>query len=88
MKEVFGGMANEDGVMKETHDLLTREKNCHADKQAAMYKSWERQVYHNIQDQISENLRKLSPRHISSKLRNSPHPQLFLNTFILNTFIA
>lgn len=69
MKEVFGGMGNEDGVMKETHDMLTREKDYHTDKQAALYKSWERQVYHNIQDQISDNLKKLSPRHISSKLR-------------------
>ncbi|KAG0582138.1 hypothetical protein KC19_3G036600 [Ceratodon purpureus] len=69
MKEVFGGMANEDGVMKDTHEMLTREKNCHTDKQAAMYKSWERQVYHNIQDQISDNLKKISPRHISNKLR-------------------
>jgi len=72
MTEVFRGMANEDGVMKESHELLTREKHCYADKQAALYKSWERQVYHNIQNQIGDNLSKLSPGKISSKLCESP----------------
>lgn len=73
MKEVFDGMAGtDDGVMKETKEMLTREKNAQTDKQAALYKSWERQIYHNIQNQISSELKKLSPGYISSKLREHP----------------
>lgn len=72
MKEVFSGLKNEDGVMKDTHEILTRDKNSKTDKQAAMHKSWERQVYHNIQGQISAELQKLSPQHISNKLREYP----------------
>lgn len=81
MKEVFGGMKGESGVMKDVTELLNREKNNHDDKQVAMYKQWERHVYHQIQDQIAEKLKKLSPDQISKKLRkllnripcDSPH---------------
>ncbi|XP_024382144.1 uncharacterized protein [Physcomitrium patens] len=70
MTDVFGVMRCEGGgVVEEVNSMIAREKNVHADKQAAMYKSWEMHVYHNIQDQIGEKLRKLSPDQISSKLR-------------------
>jgi DNA primase catalytic subunit len=73
MREVFGGMAGtEEGVMKDTTELLTRHKNNHDDKQAAMYKQWERHVFHNIQNQIAKKLKKLTPDQISKKLRMSP----------------
>jgi xanthine dehydrogenase iron-sulfur cluster and FAD-binding subunit A len=59
MREVFGGMAG-------------TEENNHDDKQAAMYKQWERHVFHNIQNQIAKKLKKLTPDQISKKLRMSP----------------
>lgn len=72
MSEVFGGMAGtEDGVMKDTTDMLTREKNSHDDKQAAMYKQWERHVFHHIQNQVAKKLKRLTPDQISKKLRKS-----------------
>lgn len=69
MQEVFGGMKGESGVMKDTTELLNREKNNHDDKQVSIYKQWERHVYHHIQNQISKKLKKLTPDQISKKLR-------------------
>lgn len=69
MKEVFGGMKGESGVMKDVTELLNREKHNHDDKQVAMYKQWEQRVYHHIQNQIARKLKKLSPDQISKKLR-------------------
>jgi len=71
MQEVFGGMKSESGVMKDVTELLSREKHNRDDKQVAMYKQWERHVYHHIQNQIAKKLKKLTPDQISKKLRTS-----------------
>lgn len=68
LHSITAGMNNEDGVMKDTNDVLIREKNNHDDRQAAMYKMWERQVFHNINNQISKKLQRLSPDQIANKL--------------------
>lgn len=79
MKEVFGGMKGESGVMKDTTELLNREQHNHDDKQVAMYKQWERHVYHHIQEQVAKKLKKLTPDVISKKLRTlSPKLSLWI----------
>lgn len=86
MRQIFSGMANEDGVMKETNDVLTREKNNHDDRQAATYKLWEKQIYHNINEQIAKKLKKLSPDQIMNKLRKNPPLHLRLVSGFLQLF--
>ena len=88
MREVFGGMAGTEGVMKDTTDMLTREKNNHDDKQAALYKQWEKNVFHNIQNQISKSLKKLSPDQISKKLRSSPKHTLLCIAVVVQLYDA
>lgn len=68
LHSVTSGMNNEDGVMKETSDLLIREKNNYDDRKAAMYKLWEKEVFHNINNQIAKKLKRLSPDQIAKKL--------------------
>jgi len=85
MQEVFGGMKGESGVMKDVTELLNREKNNHDDKQVAMYKLWERQVYHQIQNQIAEKLKNLTPDQISKKLRTLGVANTKF-TFLMNIF--
>lgn len=80
MRSVTAGMNNEDGVMKDTNDLLTREKNNHDDRKAAMYKMWEREVFHNINNQVTKKLKRLSPDQIAKKLS-----MLFTTMFTLTT---
>lgn len=43
-----------------------------------MFKLWERQVFHNINDQITNKLKNISPDQIESKLRMSGRPLLKL----------
>lgn len=68
LRSVTSGMKNEDGVMKDTIEVLTREKNNYNDRKAAMYKLWEKEVFHNINNQIAKKLKRLSPDQIAKKL--------------------
>lgn len=68
LRSVTAGMKNEDGVMKDTSEVLIREKNNYNDKKAAMYKMWEKEVFHNINNQIAKKLKRLSPDQIAKKL--------------------
>ncbi|CAK9259081.1 unnamed protein product [Sphagnum jensenii] len=60
---------DQESLHKETDEILLKNKNHHQDRKAAMFKLWERQVFHNINDQIMNKLKNISPDQIESKLR-------------------
>ncbi len=69
---------DQESPQKETDETLLKNKNHHRDRKAAMFKLWERQVFHNINDQITNKLKNISPDQIESKLRMSGRPLLKL----------
>jgi len=69
---------DQESLHKETDEILLKNKNHHQDRKAAMFKLWERQVFHNINDQIMNKLKNISPDQIESKLRMSGPPLLKL----------
>ncbi len=70
MRTIFAGIANE-GVMKDAAEAISKTDKQHSDHLAAMYKLWEKQVFHNINDQISKKLKRRSPDQIMQKLRKN-----------------
>ncbi|CAK9867448.1 unnamed protein product [Sphagnum jensenii] len=68
MRTIFAGLANK-GVMKDAAEAISKTDKQHSDHLAAMYKLWEKQVFHNINDQISKKLKRRSPDQIMQKLR-------------------
>ncbi len=70
MRTIFAGLANE-GVMKDAAEVISKTDKQHSDHLAAMYKLWEKQVFHNINDQISKKLKRRSPDQIMQKLRKN-----------------
>ncbi len=79
--------------MKDAAEAISKTEKQHSDHLAAMYKLWEKQVFHNINDQISKKLKRRSPDQIMQKLRknqwwtkqkSSPPPEnhLFWRVFL------